>query len=209
MHPYLMRLGVRPEVQAFFAPFYSDNSGDLVFQQGNYREHFGLSFHRVQAGNDLWIAGESDLALAARAFISHSVMDIIAFLHYYGHTLANWDRAVFIATGASLTAAQLRWISDNLADKSLTLLFPADLPGAVADLKVAAAFRRVPAAAFLSEKERLKICFRNKIFEFDRPAFSLSAFEKVSGSRFNVATRKPKHGASFLEQLRAGAFPTH
>ena len=209
MHPYLTRLGVRPEVQVFFASYYLGSSGDLVFQQGNYLEHFGLSFHRVQAGNDLWIAGESNLALVSRVFVGHSAMDIIAFLHYYGQTLANWDSAVFIATGAKLAAAQLRWISDNLADKSLTLLFPADLPGAVADLKVAAAFRRMPAAAFLTEKEKLKICFRSRVFEFDQQDFSLSAFEKASGHRFNVSTRKPKHGASFLEQLKAGAFPIH
>jgi len=206
MHPYLTRLGVRPEVQAFFAPYYSADSGDLLFQQGNYREHFGLAFHRVQAANDLWIAGEPNLAVISRAFVSPSAMDLIAFLHYYAHTLC-LSEAVFIAIGTHPATAQLRWVSDNLAGKPLTLLFPADVLGAIADLKIAAAFRRMPAAAFLAEKERLHICFRSKIFAFDQPGFSLSVFERAAKYRFNVTTRKPKHGASFLEQLRAGAFP--
>jgi hypothetical protein len=206
MHPYLTRLGVRLEVQDLFAPDDPGISGDLFFQQGDYREHFGLAFHRVQAGNDLWMAGEPNLKWVGRAFISHSVMELIAYLHYYGHTLLCLDKCLFIAIGNKPAKVQLHWMADRLKGKSLTLLFPADLPGAIADLKIAAAFRRVPAAAFLAEKERLNICFRAKVFEFERQKFSLSAFERASGYRFNVTTCKPKHGAGFLDQLKAGAF---
>jgi len=116
---------------------------------------------------------------------------------------------LFMATGSMPTEIQLRWIRRELCGKSLTLLFPRDLVGAIADLKVAAAFRRMPAAAFLAEKERLKICFRAKVYEFDQQTFTLSAFERASAYRFKVVTCKPKHGASFLEQLKAGAFPSH
>ena len=209
MHPYLTRLGVRPEVQAFFEPYYSAGSGDLLFQQGNYREHFGFAFHRIPNGGDFWLAGELNLSMVDRVFISASALDAIAFLHFYGHTLPHWENILFIATGIKPTAIQLRWIGDKLAGKHLTLLFPADLPGNVTDLKVAAAFRRMPAAAFLAEKKRLKVCFRAMVYEFDQQTFTLSAFERASAYRFKVLTCKPKHGASFLEQLKAGAFPSH
>ena len=209
MHPYLTRLGVSPEVQAFFEPYYSAVSGDLLFQQGNYREHFGLAFHRIPSGGDFWLAGELNLSLVDRVVISTSAMDAIAFLHFFGHSLADWENILFIATGVKPTTIQLRWIRDKLGGKHLTLIFPADLPGAVTDLKVAAAFRRMPAAAFLAEKERLKIFFRAKVYEFDQQTFTLSAFERASAYRFKVVTCKPKHGASFLEQLKAGAFPSH
>jgi hypothetical protein len=209
MHPYLARLGVRSEVQAFFAPYYSDGSCDLLFQLDNYREHFGFAFHRIPSGGDFWLAGELNLFLVDRGFISNSAMDAIAFLHFFGHTLPNWENMLFIAIGLKPSEMQLRWIRDKLAGKQVTLLFPADLPGNVTDLKVAAAFRRLPAAAFLAEKERLKICFRAKVYEFDQQTFTLSAFERASTHRFKVVTCKPKHGASFLEQLKAGAFPSH
>ena len=208
MHPYLTRLGVRPEVQAFFAPYDSDANGGLLFQQGDYVEHFGMAFHRVDAGGDCWMAGETNRVMTERVFISSSVMDMIAFLHYGGHTISLWKQAVFIAVGVKPSIAGLSRIS-GFADKPMTLLFPADGLGAITDLKVAAAFRRVPAAAFLAEKERLKISFRAEVYEFEQRGFSLSAFEKASGYRFNVTTRKPRHGASFLDQLKAGAFPSY
>ena len=209
MHPYLTRLVVRPEVQAFFEPYYSAGSGDLLFQQGNYREHFGMAFHRIPSGGDFWLAGELNLSMVERVFISNSAMDAVAFLHFFGHSLADWENILFISTGIKPTAIQFCWIRDKLAGKHLTLIFPADLPGNVTDLKVAAAYRRMPAAAFLAEKERLKICFRAKVYEFDQQTFTLSAFERASAYRFKVVTCKPKHGASFLEQLKAGAFPSH
>ena len=209
MHPYLTRLGVRPEVQAFFEPYYSAVSRDLLFQQGNYREHFGFAFHRIPSGGDFWLAGELNLSTVDRVFISTSAMDAVAFLHFFGHGLADWENILFIATGVKPTTIQLRWIRDKMGGKHLTLIFPADLPGAVTDLKVAAAFRRMPAAAFLAEKERLKIYFRAKVYEFDQQTFTLSGFERASAYRFKVVTCKPKYGASFLDQLKAGAFPSH
>jgi hypothetical protein len=208
MHPYLIRLGVKPEVQEFFSPFYSAAANDLVFQQNAYCEHYGFAFHRVPPGGDFWLAGELNLALDSQVFICASAMDALAFLHFQGHAFVKWDSLLFVATGINPSTTQLRWISEKLKGKKLTLLFPRDMLGSIADLKVAAAFRRMPAAAFLAEKERLKICFRAKEYDFDQQTFSLSAFERASTYRFKVVTRKPKHGVSFYEQLKAGAFPS-
>jgi hypothetical protein len=208
MHPYLIRLGVRPEVQEFFSPFYSSDSGDLLFKQGGYCEHYGFAFHRVPPGGDFWLAGELNLALVNQVFISASAIDAIAFLHFHGYALTKWDNSLFVATGTNPSTTQLRWISEELKGKKLTMLFSKDMLGSIADLKVAAAYRRWPAAAFLAEKEKLKICFRAKEYVFDQQSFSLSAFERASTYRFKVITSKPKHGVSFYEQLKAGAFPS-
>jgi hypothetical protein len=209
MHPYLSRLGVRSEVQEFFAPFYASNpAGDLVFIQDSYREHFGFAFHRVAAENSLWLAGQDNLALVRRVLVCASAMDAIAFLHFYWHVFPQPDSLCFIAAGYRPVAMQLSWIRQNCFGKKLELLFPNDLLGGITDLKIASTFRRLPVSVFLSEKERLKVCFRAKEYVFEQETFSLNAFERASNYRFKVITRKPKYGVSFYETLKAGAFPT-
>lgn len=208
MHPYLTRLGVRSEVQEFIAPFIVAHPSGLLFQQGLYHEHFGLAFHRVNAGDGLWIAGELNTSLVSQVFIGGSVMDLIGFLQFYGHTVPDWDRIMLVATGPNPSKAALSNLGGLLKEKAITLLYPADVLGAIADLKVAAAFRCMPAAAFLAEKEKLQIAFRASVYEFDQQGFSLSKFERLAKFRFNVCSRKPKQGVSFLEQLKAGAFPS-
>lgn len=208
MHPYLTRLGISAEVQAFFSPFCPGASTDLVFQHGSYREHFGLAFHRLSPGGDCWLAGETNFAWVNQVYIGSSAMDLIAFLQLYGQTMPDWSHLLFVATGITPSAGQLRWIRENLSVKKLTLLFPNDLLGKITDLKVAAALRGLPAAAFLAEKEMLTVCFRAREYHFDQQNFSLAAFERAANYRFKVVTRKPKLGSSFYEQVKAGAFPS-
>jgi hypothetical protein len=48
MHPYLDRLGIRSEVQEFFAPFYdADEAGNLCFKFSEGFEYYGMGFHKV------------------------------------------------------------------------------------------------------------------------------------------------------------------
>jgi hypothetical protein len=45
MHPCFTRLGIRPEAQHFFRPFYRvDVIGNLLFPYGEETEHFGFGF---------------------------------------------------------------------------------------------------------------------------------------------------------------------
>ena len=84
MHPFLTKLGIRAEVQEFFAPYYAgDQSGNLVFPYGRQHETYGMAFHYVPTTENCWQAGSNNLAFIREAFICGSAMEAIAWLHIH------------------------------------------------------------------------------------------------------------------------------
>ena len=209
MHPYLTRLGIRPEVQDFFSPFFSsDQAGNLVFSYRDSMEHFGFGFHRVPVSNHLWIAGNNNFFLIRHVVICASAMDAIAWLNLNYYTFLDLDNLLFLSLGASLKAPHIQWISENLPGKTFTLIFSKDILGRLADLKIAAGIRRMPVAVYLSEKKVL-VSFRFRDYAFQPEGFSLNAFEKAAKYRFHISTGKPKAFDCYFDQLKANLFPTH
>jgi len=205
MHPFLTKLGIRPEVQEFFSPYYSsDSDGNLVFPYGRYAETYGIAFHQVPATEFYWLAG-SDLALAREILICGSAMEAVAWLHIHFRAYNSTDGLLFLSTGTRPCGEHFHWLKAKMKGKRISLLFGNDLLGRVCDLKTAAALRNQPAAVSLDNKN-VFVTFRSKTYSYSRELFSLNAFEKQSDYRFHVRTLKPKTANTWLDLLRSGAF---
>lgn len=206
MHPFLTRLGVRPEVQRFFRPFYQvDVIGNLLFAYGEEFEHFGFGFHRVPTTGELWLAGNLQLSQVRLVILSASALDAVAWLNKKLPAFPQTENLLFASLGAGIHDAALSWTREHLAGKQYRLLFGNDLLGRMADLKLAATIRGWPLSVYRAEKEQVVVEFRSQHYVFSQESFSLFAFEKVAGVRFGMATDKPKKYNTFFDELKAGA----
>ncbi|WP_183580309.1 hypothetical protein HDF18_13180 [Mucilaginibacter sp. X5P1] len=206
MHPYLTKLGIRPDVQFFFQPYFnSDSIGNLVFNYHDSFEHFGFAFHRAPDSEYLWLAGNTNFHQVRQVFICGSAMDAICFLNFNYSHFRHTHNLIFLSTGIKPNGEQVRWINETLNDKSFILVFADDLLGRVCDLKVAAGIRRLPITVSITG-EQVVVTFRLRVFTFSFDLFSLNAFEKASGFRFNIRTMKPKNAVTYFSLLNKKIF---
>lgn len=206
MHPYLTRLGIRPEVQRFFRPFYRvDAIGNLLFAYGEKSEHFGFAFHKVPVTDGFWLAGNLELSQARPVVLSASALEAVSWLNKKYHAFPQTENLLFVALGAGTSEAQLSWIRAHLGGKAVRLVFGNDLLGRMADLKLAAAIRGRPLSVYIDEAEQVLVNFRSRVFSFSQEDFSLAAFEREAGARFGLAADKPKVYHSFFDELKAEA----
>jgi hypothetical protein len=206
MHPYLTRLGVRPEVQAYFRPCYrTSDLGNLLFPYGDEGEHFGFAFHRVPVTDDCWLAGSIHFPQVRMVILSTSALDAVSWLNKKYNAFTATENLLFVALGGGISDAQLHWIRDKFSRKKCHLIFSNDLLGRLADLKVAAALHGWPLSLYADPEEKVTINFRTANFCFSQETLSLSAFERAAGIRFGVSTSKPRKYNSFFEELQAEA----
>lgn len=206
MHPYLTRLGVRPEVQSFFRPFHqSDVLGDLIFPYGNDAEHFGFAFHRVPVTNNFWLAGNLHFPQVRLVILSASALDAVSWLNKKWAAFPHTENLLLVSLGAGISETQLLWLRQQFAGKATRLVYSRDLLGRVADLKLAAGIRGRPLSVYAGEDEQVVVNFRARHFYFSQDQFSLPAFERTAGIRFDVAVDKPKGYNSFFDELQAEA----
>ena len=206
MHAYLTRLGVKQEVQAFFNGCYNaDDAGDLCFSYGNEDEHYGFAFHKVPVTDGLWLAGNLHTSQVRLVILSLSALDAVAWLNKKHFSFADTNGLLFVSFGAAVREAHLRWLSENLGRAQLRMIFPKDLLGRCADLKVAAAIHGLQLSLHLEEKEQVVIVFRSQTYHIAQDALSLNAFEKNAGFRFGVPAIKSRSHNTFFDELRAAA----
>lgn len=206
MHPYFTRLGIRPEVQHFFWPFYRvDAIGNLLFAYGEETEHFGFAFHKVPVTDGFWLAANLQFSQVRLVILSASALDAVSWLNKKVAAFPQTENLLFVSLGAGVNDAQLLWIRKHLGRKSFRLLFGRDVLGRMADLKLAAAIKGWPLAVYLGKGEQVVVSFRQHHFSFSQEQFSLAAFERAAGVRFGVATDKPKVYNTFFDELKAEA----
>lgn len=206
MHPYLTRLGIRPEVQRYFRPFFrADEFGNLIFPYGDDREHFGFAFHRVPITDECWLAGNLHYAQVRLVILSASALDAVSWLNKKYYSIPFAQNLLFISLGAGISEAQLYWLKEELKGKKYQFIFTNDLLGRMADLKVAAAIRGWRTSVYVAADEKIAVSFRAANFLFSQGAFSLSAFEQAAGVRFGIPAIKPKLHISFFDELKAEA----
>jgi hypothetical protein len=182
-----------------------DDLGNLLFAYGEETEHFGFAFHKFPVTNKLWLAGNLHFPQVRLVILSASALDAISWLNKKLPAFPHTENLLFVALGAAVSEVQVTWIREQLAGRSLKLLFGRDVLGRIADLKLAAGIRGWPLSVYLGAGEQVVICFRQHNFSFRQENFSLAAFEKAAGIRFGVATDKPKTHNSFFDELKAQA----
>jgi hypothetical protein len=196
MNILLTRLGVPPELQAFFHV-----SAELSFDYGNAYEHYGDGFHKIPTTQNLWVAGSNN---ASKVIITYSAMEALAFITLNRHHYPQLEQLAFIAIGNRLHREQTTWIRENFPGRKFTLVFGKDLIGRITDIKLAAGIKNTPVRIFHSGSE-IEIHRGNLWHLFDQEQISLHAFQEAFGIRPRFRTAKPVLSITFLDQLKHDA----
>lgn len=206
MHPYLVRLGVSDEVQAYFAPFYySNHIGDLCFSYGDDVEHYGFGFHRVPAVTGFWMAGNLNFSQVNQMIICATALEAVAWLHFYSHRFPDRDSLLFLSAGVSLTIAHINWLREKLPGRQFVFAFGKDLLGRLTAIKLAAGIRGQRLSIVFLAEEKVQIRFRGRDFLFCSENCGMQALEKAAAFRFRVRLSTPKNYNTFFDQLKAAA----
>jgi hypothetical protein len=193
MNELLKRLGVSPEIQAFFSL-----SADLTFNYGDDVEEFDEAFHRVPTTQNLWVAGAEQ---ADHIIITYSAMEAVAFLCFNRHRYPNLGQLAFIAIGNKLQPEQVTWIRQTYPGANFTMVFGRQMIDQITAIKLAAGIKKFPVQVYY-ENDRVIILHHNVQRVFDAERLSLHAFQETFGLRPRFRTGKPIQALTFLDQLK-------
>jgi voltage-gated potassium channel Kch len=196
MNALLTRLGVPPEIQAFF-----NASAELSFNYGDTNEHYGDGIHKVPTTQNLWVAGNET---ASNVIITYSAMEAIAFITINRQRYPNLEQLAFIAIGNKLQPEQVNWIMQNFHKRRFTLVFGKDLIGHITDIKLAAGLKNITIRVFHAN-HTVMIYRYDELRFFEDERLSLHAFQQAFGLRGRICTRKPIKTLTFLDQLKHDA----
>ncbi|MET3981715.1 hypothetical protein ABIB62_004268 [Mucilaginibacter sp. UYP25] len=192
----LTKLGISPEIQAFFNP-----PAGLSFNYGDQQEHYGEGFHTVPSTQDLWVAGSQQ---ASHVIITYSAMEAMAFITLNRHRYPRLEQLSFIAIGNRFYIEQADWIRQNFQGRRFTLVFSKDLIGHITDIKLTAGIKNIAIRIFHSGNE-VMVYRDNLLHVFHNEQISLHAFQEVFSIRPRFRTGKPVHSLTFLDQLKHDA----
>ncbi|MGY3212419.1 hypothetical protein [Mucilaginibacter sp. HD30] len=192
MHPFFNELGVPDELQAFL------QLDEPVFYYKDEVEIYHPDLHIVPTTCSLWMAGNYT---ATELILTSSAMEAIAYLTLRRHSYPVLSACSIIALGNLPALAQLNWIRQYGRKRKITLVFPNDLTGRLTDIFVSAGIRNK--SVRLRWGQHQVVCRVNdRIFAADPENLSLNSFEKATGLRSGIRTRKPEMHNSFLTQIR-------
>jgi hypothetical protein len=197
MNGLLKKLGVPPEIQAFF------NAGDLNFYYGDDMESFGPGFHRVPTTPHLFIAGGE---LTKELILTFSVMEAIAFLTLNVDHYTSLSDLSVIAIGNLPHRGQLARIAQGWQKRKITMVFGKDMLGRLTDIRVAAGIRNKE-VRFTLRNGMIDMEYNLIHYRFAQDKLSLSKFEKAAALRCGIRTGKPKQFDTYLNQLIYDATP--
>ncbi len=191
MNALLKKLGVPPEIQAFF------NAGNLAFNYGDDMEYFGSGFHLVPTTSNLFIAGGE---FTKELILTSSVVEAIAFLTLNAHHYTNLGDLSVIAMGNLPHKGQLARIALSWQKRKIIMVFGKDILGRLTDIRVAAGIRNKE-VRFTLRKEMADVEYNHVHYRFAQDRLSLSKFEKAAALRWGIRTSKPKQFDTYLTQL--------
>ncbi|MEZ2338430.1 hypothetical protein AB6735_22470 [Mucilaginibacter sp. RCC_168] len=195
MNALLTRLGVSPEIQAFF-----NIGGELLFHYGDTREHYGEGFHKIPTTKNLWVAGNE---AAHEVIVSYSAMELIAFITINRSRYANLEQLAFIAIGNQLLKDQVDWIRQTYPKRRFTLLFGKDELGHLTDIKLAAGIQNTAIHIYyIRQSGQVTIDRKGKLIIFEYGQVSLNSYKRAFHIRGRIRTRKPTKSLTFLDQLK-------
>ncbi|NHA03247.1 hypothetical protein G7092_05560 [Mucilaginibacter sp. HC2] len=198
MNALLTRLGVSPEIQAFF-----NIGGELLFHYGDTREHYGEGFHKIPTTENLWVAGNET---ANEVIVSYSAMEAMAFIAINRARYANLQQLAFVAIGNQLQQGQVDWLRQTFPKRRFTLLFGKDEIGHLTDIKVAAGIRNTTIHIYHTGQSRQVIIdHKGKLVISKYGEVSLNRYKQAFHIRDRIRTRKPIQSLTFLDQLKYDA----
>jgi hypothetical protein len=192
MHQQLTKLGVPSELQAYF------DLRELRFNYGDEQEVFGPGFHLVPLTSDLWMTGSYP---ATELIITSSAMEAIAYMALNAWRHPPDGSLSFIALGLRPQPEQLLWINRYCLKRKITLVFPNDLCGRLADIVIAAGIRNKQVRPVWKDGN-VRLTMKNVAFDLLPEKISLNTFEKTCALRTGIRTRKPGRFNTFLDQLQ-------
>jgi hypothetical protein len=187
----LNKMGVPEDVQQFFG------CAGLRFAYGDKLELFTEAFHYVPTTSGVCRCGT---VTARFVFLSHSVMEAIAYLTLKRHRYPKLDTVACIALGNLPCAGQLKEIASIYAKSKFILLFGNDLPGKAMDIFVACGLRGFP-IRFELQPEQVLINCNGRSMGFTHGTLSLNAFQQMFGIRTLCRTEKARIDNTFLLRL--------
>lgn len=196
MNSLLTRLGVSPEIQAFF-----NATEELSFSYADDFEHFTPDLHKIPTTQNIWMAGEFT---ASEVIITYCAMEAIAFLTINRSRYPEFRELAFIAIGNKLQQAQINWIRETFPKRKYTLAFGNEPIAMVTDIKMAAGLKNIP-IHIRHSTSKLLISRGNELRVFDEDKISFYAFQTAFGIRGKIRTRKPNGSLTFLDQLKNDA----
>ena len=191
MNTLLNKLGIPPEIQAFF------KTENLVFNYGNDVEYFGSGFHLVPTTSHLFIAGGE---VTKELILTSSVMEAVAFLTLNAHHYTNLGDLSVIAMGNLPHRGQLARIGQGWQKRKITMVFGKDMLGRLTDIRVATGIRNKD-VRFTLLKEMIDIEYNLVHYRLTSDTLSLHKFEKAAALRSGIRTSKPKQFDTYLNQL--------
>lgn len=194
MNTLLSKLGVPPEVQAFF----HIDVDALYFWYGDAFEHFGDDFHLIPTTTGIWMAGSDS---SREVIVTTAAMEAVAFLAVNMHRYRDMNLLTFLALGNLPCPVHFKWMLDKFPNRKFTLVFADDLLGRLFDVRVGAALHKKQTRFVLADN-LVHITCEGVQYDLEAETLSLNAFEKASRLRTGVRTFKPKEFNTFLDQLK-------
>ncbi|RFZ91068.1 hypothetical protein D0C36_19185 [Mucilaginibacter conchicola] len=193
MFPFLKKLGVSPELQAYF------DINERRFTYGNELEVFGPDYHIVPVTRDLWMHGNYP---STELIITSCAMEAVAYMAVNAWRHPAEARLSFIAVGLRPHPEQLRWIAKYCLKRKITLVFSNDVCGRLNDIIIAAGIREKPLRAVWHKNSVQLLLPNGSAIELTPEKLSLNVFEKAASLRSGIRTQKPGRFNTFLDQLR-------
>ncbi|NCD68304.1 hypothetical protein [Mucilaginibacter agri] len=185
-------LGVPPDIQDFF------NVEGPSFDYGGEVEQFSNDFHLVPVTTGLWRVGPGGFR---EVIITSSAMEAIAYLSLNAFRYQAPYALLFMAIGNLPHPSHFEAIRLAAQKRKITLVFPNDLTGRLADIVLAMGIR-CKMVSVEWQNGKVLCCAGTRTFLTEPDQLSLHAFEKACAIRTQIRTRKPNQQNSFLEQLR-------
>jgi hypothetical protein len=194
MNPILKRLGVQPEVQAFF------HADELRFNYGDAQEVYDEGYHYVPTTSAIWMAGNT---YAPNVVITSSAMEAIAWYALHYSKYRDPHAFAFVSVGNLVYQEQLNWLRQQFPKRKFNLIFGKHLLGVLTDIRVAAGLMGKQ-ISLSWQKEKVRIDLDGRIAFLPDSACSLHSFEKAFGLYSGIRTRKCSPSTTYLMKLQNG-----
>ena len=129
------------------------------------------------------------------AGISHVVIhgdspNVKEFVSRYASSFPDPGRLLVFGVGVVPVRKQIVAIGKLAGFRKVLLVFPGDLLGRIATIKIAVWLNGKDVLITYVSGGVLQVTFKGKVYEFPEHIFSLSAFEKASGFRSGIRCKK-------------------